>query len=487
MPAKPKKPGKSRSVFPFPRHLTRIVATVGPASNDPETIGRLIDAGVDVFRLNFSHGTREEHAGVYATIRRIADEKATSIAILQDVPGPKLRIGDLEASEVELIAGRTFRLDTRVESGTAIEAGFQNDGWLESVSPGNRILLGDGNIQLKVKRVDQYGLDCEVLAGGLLRSRQGMNFPDTELDLGAVTDKDWKDIEFGLELGVDLLALSFVQGPDDLIAVRRFIQRRPDSPLLVAKIELPHAVERIQEILDRADGIMVARGDLGITLPIERIPVVQKRLIRLAREAGKFVITATQMLESMTQSPRPTRAEATDVANAVYDGTDAVMLSGETAVGVHPVLVVETMSRILSETEPEVALPRLAKMDDTIDGAMSRAVKALVNELRAKAILVPLSHGSTVRRLSRQRMGVPVIVGVPNATLARKLIVYSSVFPVLVPSDNSLFQNTKHVLNVAKRFGWVADGDVVLSSGGFPLQQHGNTNFVRALVVGGEI
>ena len=471
----------------LPRHLTRIVATIGPACNRDDMIDALIEAGVDIFRLNFSHGTREQHAAVYSSIRRIAREKHASIAILQDIPGPKLRIHTIEGDEVELVEGADFRLDMRVEKGDQEKVGFSDDGWLESVRKGNRILLGDGNVQLRVRKCDEYGLDCEVIAGGIVRSRQGMNFPDTELDLGAVTDSDWKDIEFGLELGVDIVALSFVQGPDDLIAVRRFIQRRPDAPLLVAKIELPNAVNRIDEILNRTDGIMVARGDLGITLPIERIPVVQKRLIRLAREAGKFVITATQMLESMTQAPRPTRAEATDVANAVYDGTDGVMLSGETAVGSHPVTVVETMSRILTETEPEVSLTRLGKIDNTIDGAMSRAVKALVTELNARAILVPLSRGSTAKRLSRQRMGVPILVGVPDENLARKLLAYSSVFPVLVPSDNSLFQNTKHVLAVAEKHGWVKKDDVVLTAGGFPLEQHGNTNFVRGLIVGGEI
>lgn len=471
----------------MPRHLTRIVATLGPASNSEEMVASLIDAGVDIFRLNFSHGSREEHAEVYQIIRKLAKEKGHFISILQDVPGPKLRIHTFEGEEVDLVEGDTFRLDTRVKQGNSTQVGFTNDGWLESVSPGNRVLLGDGNVQLTVKKNDGKSLECIVIAGGQVRSRQGMSFPDAELDLGAVTDNDWKSIEFGLELGVDIIALSFVQGPDDLIAVRRFIQRKPDAPLLVAKIELPHAVNRIEEILERADGIMVARGDLGITLPIERIAVVQKRLIRLAREAGKFVITATQMLESMTHAPRPTRAEATDVANAVYDGTDGVMLSGETAVGDHPIAVVETMARILKETEPEVNLSRMAQVDNTIDGAMSRAVKFLVTELNARAILVPLSRGSTAQRLSRQRMGVPIIVGVPNAKLARRLLVFSSVFPVLVPSDNSLFQNTKHVLKEAEEFGWVRRDDVVLSSGGFPLEQHGTTNFVRALVVGGEI
>lgn len=487
MPVRLKKSEQQSENLDMPRHLTRIVATVGPASNSPEVLTSLIEAGVDIFRLNFSHGTRDQHAAVYANIRKIAKEKNSSVAILQDVPGPKLRIHTFENDEVELEEGQPFRLDMRVKQGDKTQVGFQDDGWFESVKKGHRVLFGDGDVQLKIKKTDANGLDCEVLAGGIVRSRQGMNFPDTNLDLGAVTEKDWKDIEFGLELGVDFIALSFVQGPDDLIAVKRYIQVRHDAPKLIAKIELPHAVNRIEAILERADGIMVARGDLGITLPIERIPVVQKRLIRLAREAGKFVITATQMLESMTQSPRPTRAEATDVANAVYDGTDGVMLSGETAVGAHPVAVVRTMSRILTETEPEVSLPRMEKIDHTIDGAMSSAVKALVDELDARAILVPLSRGSTAQRLSRQRMGVPIIVGVPNETLARKLLAFSGVFPVLVPSDNSLFQNTKHVLAVAEKYGWVEKGDVVLSSGGFPLEQHGNTNFVRALVVGGEI
>lgn len=470
-----------------PRHLTRIVATLGPASNSEEHIAELIEAGVDVFRLNFSHGSREEHRANVDKIRRLAKERKTTIGILQDIPGPKLRIGVFKEEHVELETGATFRFDTRVKEGDQSQVGFKDDGWLGSVKPRETVLLGDGNVQLVVKKRDRFGLDCEVTAGGPVASRQGINFPDTDLKLGAVTDADWKHIEFGLELGVDAMALSFVQGPEDLIAVQGFIRSRKQVPLLIAKMEVPQAIQKIDEILERCDGIMVARGDLGITLPIERVPVVQKRLIRKARDAGKFVITATQMLESMTTSPRPTRAEASDVANAVFDGTDAVMLSGETAVGAHPVLVVRTMARILRETESEARLHRLPVSDVSIDEAMARSIKELVRELGSKALLVPITSGSTVRRLSRQRMGVPIIAGTLSPEAARRIGFYCSVFPNIVEDQDSMLENLKQLLAIAMNKEWVHKGDTVVVAGGYPLHKSGVTNFVRALVIGEEI
>ncbi|MFH0882871.1 MAG: pyruvate kinase [bacterium] len=465
-------------------HLTRIVATVGPASESEAMLASLVDAGVDVFRLNFSHGTHDEHQQRYDHIRRITEEKGAFVSILQDISGPKLRIGEFENGRIELHRGGAFRISTDWESGNEGGVGVVDEGWLQSVSSGDRVMLGDGMVQLRVTSRDRRGLDCEVIAGGDVTSRQGINFPDSELELGAITEKDWRDIEFGLSLGVDAIAISFVQGPDDLIAVRSFVQRSNHRPLLIAKIERPQAVRNLQGILERSDGIMVARGDLGITLPIERVPVIQKELIRRAREAGKVVITATQMLESMIHSVRPTRAEATDVANAVYDGTDAVMLSGETAVGDNPVNVVEMMARILRETEPNVQLPRLDSNDPSIDESMARAVKDLVGELKPSAIIVPHSAGTTAMRLSRQRLGVPILVGNADAALARRIQMYSGMFLFTVAEDGTFFENLKMLLNVAQQVGWVREGDRVLVSGGFPMEQRGVTNFIRAHTVG---
>jgi len=465
-------------------HLTRIVATVGPASESEEMLGRLVDAGVDVFRLNFSHGTHEEHKVRFDRIRKVTEEKGAMVSILQDISGPKLRIGEFEGGRLTLHRGDKFRVATDFGMGNKDGVNVEDEGWLDSIDIGDRVMLGDGIVQLKVLATDPKGLDTEIVAGGEVTSRQGINFPDSDLELGAITEKDWHDLEFGIHLGVDAVALSFVQGPEDLIAVRSFVGRSRHVPLLIAKIERPQAVSRIDAILKQADGIMVARGDLGITLPIERVPVIQKMLIRKSRDAGKIVITATQMLESMTHSQRPTRAEATDVANAVYDGTDAVMLSGETAVGDDPETVVKMMVRILRETEPNVQLSPLTTPDPSIDGAMARAVKDLVQELKPKAIIVPHSTGTTAMRLSRQRMSIPILVGNADMALGRRIQMHTGVYLFAVKEDGTFIENMKSLLNVAEQCGWVSKGDRILVAGGFPMEQKGVTNFIRAYVVG---
>ncbi|GBE30136.1 pyruvate kinase [bacterium BMS3Bbin04] len=469
-------------------HLTRIIATLGPASDSDDGVLTLIQAGTNIFRLNFSHGTYEQHAASVERIRRISALEGKITAILQDIPGPKLRIGEFAEETVSVSEGQEFTLWVGTDNkGDSSGVGFEREGWHSSIKPGERVLLGDGNMELNVVSVSDDSILTTVGNSGEIRSRQGLNFPDTDLELGAVTDEDWDHIAFGLELGVDAIALSFVQGPEDLIEVRRFIQRKGDGPLLIAKIETPKAVENILEIIEQSDGVMVARGDLGITLPIERVPVIQKYLIQLAREQRRFVITATQMLESMTQAARPTRAEATDVANAVYDGTDAVMLSGETAIGRHPSTVVETMRRILTATEPSVKFPSMERIDESVDSAVSRAVKQLADELEAKAILAPISSGSTALRLSRQRMGVPILVGTLNDTLARRMVFYQSVFPMIVDPELGLKKTSECVIQNALDAGYITNGDRVLLSGGLPVEKAGTTNFIRALTVGDEI
>ncbi|HEX04700.1 MAG TPA: pyruvate kinase, partial [Bacteroidetes bacterium] len=275
-------------------HLTRIIATLGPASDSDDGVLTLIQAGTNIFRLNFSHGTYEQHAASVERIRRISALEGKITAILQDIPGPKLRIGEFAEETVSVSEGQEFTLWVGTDNkGDSSGVGFEREGWHSSIKPGERVLLGDGNMELNVVSVSDDSILTTVGNSGEIRSRQGLNFPDTDLELGAVTDEDWDHIAFGLELGVDAIALSFVQGPEDLIEVRRFIQRKGDGPLLIAKIETPKAVENILEIIEQSDGVMVARGDLGITLPIERVPVIQKYLIQLAREQRRFVITAT--------------------------------------------------------------------------------------------------------------------------------------------------------------------------------------------------
>ncbi len=467
--------------------LTRIIATVGPASESPTEIERLITAGVEVFRLNFSHGTHEFHRATYDTIRSVAAKLGNPIVILQDISGPKIRIGEFAGGETKVAVGSPFRLIEGLKFGNSESVGFTDTGWFEDVKSGHRVVLGDGNIVFVINEKSGGEIACTVTAGGVIRSKWGLNFPDSALTLGAITDKDRDDIRFGLELGVDLMALSFVQSAADMLEAKKLMEGASTIPFLIAKIERGQAVDNIDAILDESDGLMVARGDLGIDLPMEKIPTVQKMLIALCRKRGKAVITATQMLESMTTSPRPTRAEVTDVANAVYDGTDAVMLSGETAVGSDPRLVVETMANILMEAESHLLLPTPDRIEDSVEEAVVDATAVLVRDLEAKAVLVPYTGGSTAARISRQRLGVPVIAGARTEAAARRMKLYSGVYTLISPSQSSWLVNIGAALDFAKRRGWVKDGDIVVATGGFPLGKVGATNFVRAIKVGEEL
>lgn len=464
--------------------LTRIVATLGPASFSEAGIEQLIHAGVDVFRINFSHGNQKQHGETIRRIRAVSERIEKQIAILQDLSGPKLRINELKDDYVHLLPGHKIRLETGIEKGDETCIGFSDDGWFNEVKSDERVVLGDGIIHLRIEKKDSIGMDCKILSGGVLRSRAGLNFPDSDLYLGAMRPKDWKDLQFGLKNNVDAVALSFVQGPEDLINVWKKMKDHPHKPLLIAKIERPDAVQRIDGILEQADGIMVARGDLGISVPLQKVPTIQKMLIRKAREQRKLVITATQMLESMTTSPMPTRAEVTDVANAVFDGTDAVMLSGETAVGIDPPHVVRTMADILVEAEANAVFPMLPKIGGTVASAISQIVPQLVKEMGCKLVLTPLTSGSTAVRISRQRIGIPILAGVNTERDARRLRFYHAVFPVVVDKDTIFIDNLKNIMDLALGLKLVKPGDYAVVTGGFPLDQPGVTNFVRVVRAG---
>ena len=468
-------------------HLTRVVATIGPASRAPVVLARLVRAGVDAFRLNFSHGSHAEHADTLADIRAVSERLGDWIPVLQDLQGPKLRIRELPEGGVHLPTGDGFTLVRDLAMGDVTRVGYLDEGWFDAVRRGHRVVLGDGNVVLRVTGKSDGDLQCRVQFGGPIRGRAGLNFPDSQLSVGSMTEKDWADLELGLKLGVDAVALSFVQGPEDLIAVRGFIGRRRHAPVLIAKIETPSAVHNLEAILEHADGVMVARGDLGLTHPMEVLPVIQKRIIRRARERGRLVITATQMLESMTHSPQPTRAEVTDVANAVYDGTDAVMLSGETAVGHYPVRVVETMARILRAAEPNTDFPAVPKVDDSVDAAMAEAVRVLSRELDARCILIPVTNGNTVARVSRLRCRIPIIVGAMDPAAARRLRFHYGADPLVIEGDGSMLRNLERVLKRARERGWVRNGDHAVATGGFPLDHPGVINFLRAVEVGSEL
>jgi len=464
--------------------LTGIVATLGPASSSENEIESLIESGVDIFRINFSHGTRDDNKNTIRRVRSIAKRLGVHVAILQDLGGPKLRINNLCVGSIQLASGNKIYLESSSNDGDDKCIRFEDEGWLSEVKQGERIVFGDGIIHLKILEKKNSGLHCEVISGGILRSRAGMNFPDSRLNLGPMRPKDWDDLDLGTEERVDAIAISFVKGPEDLVQIRSKIKNKSIQPLLIAKIERFEAVEQIDSILEFTDGIMVARGDLGISIPMEKVPTIQKMLIRKARIKRKFVITATQMLESMTTEIVPTRAEVTDVANAVYDGTDAVMLSGETAIGKDPAHVVLTMVKILREAEVHADFEPLPKNDYTIDTAISQTVPLLVDEIGAKIVLTPLTSGTTASRISRHHIGIPILAGVNSIRDARKLKFHHSVFPVIISKETSFLGSLHTLIKLALDEELVRNGDFAVVTGGFPLDQSGVTNFVRVLKIG---
>ncbi|MBI2900503.1 MAG: pyruvate kinase [Planctomycetes bacterium] len=424
---------------------TRIVATLGPATASEEAIAALIGAGVDVFRLNFSHGTHEDHGAAIGRIRRLAGDRP--VAILQDLCGPK------------------FRLDRplRARAGEIVEIPLPG-----GVRPGDPVLLADGTVHLEV--VD--GMRCRVVIGGDLPAGKGINFPSSRLDVPALTDKDRRDLAFGVAQGVDFVALSFVRRASDLDEVKR------SGLPVVAKIEKPEAVENMEEIVRAADGIMVARGDLGVEIPIERVPVVQKRLIALANRAGKPVITATQMLRSMVDEPMPTRAEATDVANAVLDGTDAVMLSEETAIGKYAVESVRVMDRIIAEAEPLLA-PRSDDPGRDPEDVLSAAACEMAERIGARAIVVPTQSGFTARKVARRRPRVPIIALTPEEKTRLRLSLVWGVAAVTVPWFGDHAGVLEQFREPVRATRLVPDGSRVVVTAGWPFATPGITNLVH--------
>ena len=469
------------------RTLTKIVATVGPASQSPEMLAALIGAGVDVLRLNFSHGTQEDHAAVIAAARRIAEELNRPIALLQDLQGPKLRVGELAGGgPIQLEPGATIRISASgsdTKPGTAEEISTTYPYLAEDLKIGDRILLDDGALELRVESTEPAAsgpgyVTCRVVFGGLLRERKGVNLPGADLRVPALTEKDEADLAFGIEHGVDLVALSFVRSVNDLRRARSMIRQLGGRQPLIAKIEKPQAVKALEAIVRGSDGIMVARGDLGVELSPEAVPAIQKRAIRLANRHGVPVITATQMLESMMTNARPTRAEASDVANAILDGSDAVMLSGETAVGAHPIAAVAVMNRIAVETERTTAQDRAGGSRRTVVDlapaaarsdahAIARAANALARALPARAIVVLTATGRTAGIVSKERPGTPIVALTHDPQVARRLALWHGVFPVLVDQQPSLAQ-PEEIERVVIERGIAAPGDRVVILGSTP-------------------
>jgi pyruvate kinase len=479
--------------------LTKIVATLGPASSDEATLARLLSAGVDVVRVNFSHGAQAEHAATIGRVRAVASELGRTVAILQDLQGPKLRVGELEGGAVSLVQGAAIDLVTTAVVGTAQRVSTTYEQLGEDVNPGDRILLDDGNLELRVETVarSDTGPDlvgCRVVHGGVLKPHKGLNLPGIRLSTPSLTAKDLEDLAFGVAQGVDYVALSFVRTPEDLRRARAELKRLGGRQPLIAKIEKPEAISRLDEIVRASDGVMVARGDLGVELSTEAVPMLQKRIIRAANRAGVPVITATQMLESMIGNPRPTRAEASDVANAILDGTDAVMLSGETAVGAYPVGTVEVMDRIAREAErgPDARqaneTARCYAREDvrpTDSHAIARAAQSLAENLGARAIAVLTSGGRTARLVSKDRPGVRIVAFTERAEVARRLALWNGVTSAVVGFPRSTDAAIALIEQVMRDDGYANGGERVIIVGSAPMGATGPTNFVQVHHVSG--
>lgn len=462
------------------RHA-KIVATVGPASNTPEKLRELFMAGADVFRLNFSHGSHEDHAKVHAAIRALEKEVGRPIGILQDLQGPKIRIGTLTAGKEELVNGERVKFILGKEPGTKDSIPLPHPEIFKAIMPGQDLLIDDGRVRVRVRGLTDDTITAEVIVGGTISNRKGVNLPGTALDLSPLTEKDRADLAFGLSLGVDWVALSFVQRPSDVIEAKALIG---DKAGLVSKIEKPQALEKIEDIIRLSDAIMVARGDLGVEIPHEDVPGRQKELVRAARLAAKPVIVATQMLDSMVASPTPTRAEASDVATAVYDGADAVMLSAESASGQFPVEAVSMMSRIIASTEKHPTYrPIITALEPEVDHTPSHAVAGVAADLAdtidAAAIFAYTASGNTVARIARKRPDVPVLATTPHAGVARRLALVWGSHAIHSGDVGTYEEMVDRARALAVKEEFARPGERIVIVAGIPFGQSGSTNNLR--------
>ena len=465
---------------------TKIVATVGPATLNPNTLRQLIKAGATTLRINFSHGTQQDHQKAIRLIRQTAFELDQPVGILQDLQGPKIRLGKYAAGKIRLDKGDSYILTSRQEVECNQDIGYISYAKLAQEVPENsRILLDDGKVEMKVEKIDRVNQDlhCRVVVGGVLSSNKGVNFPGVCLSVKALTQKDREDLMFGLDQGVDWIALSFVRNPQDILEIKDLIASAGKSIPIIAKIEKHEAIEQMDAILTLCDGVMVARGDLGVELPAEDVPILQKRLIATANKLGIPIITATQMLDSMVNNPRPTRAEVSDVANAILDGTDAVMLSNETAVGDYPVEAVETMATIACRIEQEQQTNNLKRTKRSITHAISAAVGQIASQLEAAAIMTLTKTGATARNVSKFRPKTPILAITPHVYVSRRLQLVWGVKPLLVLDLSSATQTFQAAINVAQEKKLLFAGDLVVMTAGTLQGVAGSTDLIKVELV----
>ncbi len=465
---------------------TKIVATIGPATSKPGVLRNLIQAGATTLRLNFSHGTHEDHQRNVRLIRQTAFELNQPVAILQDLQGPKIRLGKFEQGSIQLKKGDPFILTSRQVPCNEEISYVSYHRLAAEVPEGAKILLDDGKVEMMVEKVDREkeNLHCRVVVGGTLSNNKGVNFPGVYLSIKALTSKDKQDLMFGLDQGVDWVALSFVCKPEDILEIKDLIASAGKSVPVIAKIEKHEAIKQMEAILSLCDGVMVARGDLGVELPAEDVPILQKQLIATANKLGIPIITATQMLDSMVHNPRPTRAEVSDIANAILDGTDAIMLSNETAVGTYPVEAVETMARIAIRMEQEPHEMRsVSPRERSTTNAISAAVGQIAQQLDAAAIMTLTKTGATARNVSKFRPQTPILAITPHVDVARQLQLVWGVKPLLVLDLPSTSQTFQAAINVAQENNIVQDGDLVVMTAGSLQGVPGSTDLIKVEVV----
>lgn len=468
---------------------TKIVCTIGPASEDLETLKKMLIAGMNVARLNFSHGNHEEHGQRITTIRQASAETGLPVAILLDTRGPEIRLRTLAEGSAQLQEGQRFTLTTRDVVGDSSSVSVTHAGLPRDVEVGRRILIDDGLVELKVLEITSTDVICEVINGGTISNRKGINLPGSNVSLPPLSQQDRDDILFGIQQDVDFIAASFIRNASDVIEIRRLLEEHDSDIHIIAKIENQQGVDNLDAILKVVDGLMVARGDLGVEIPPEEVPLAQKHMITRCNQWGKPVITATQMLDSMIRNPRPTRAEASDVANAIFDGTDAIMLSGETAAGRFPVESVETMARLANRTEKALSCDRFLERQlevgmQSVTDSISYASRQTARQLGAAAILTSTQSGHTARMVSKYRPGVPVIAITPTPKVLRKMLLTWGVVPLLGRKTESTDEMIYEAINTTLAKGHINNGDLVVITAGVPVGVPGTTNLLKVHVVG---
>jgi len=470
---------------------TKIVCTIGPASESKEVFSKLVKNGLNVARLNFSHGDHEEHLQRINMFKEVRKELGIPVAILLDTKGPEIRTGKFAKEAVELVEGQEFILTTEEVAGDETRCSITYDKLPQDVKKGDKILIDDGLIELEVIDIpNDKDIKCEVKNGGTVKNKKGVNVPGVKINLPAITEKDISDIEFGIRNGIDFIAASFIRKAEDVHEIRRILERNNAHQIqIISKIENQEGLDNIDEIIEVSDGIMVARGDLGVEIPTEMVPLAQKTMISKCNKAGKPVITATQMLDSMMRNPRPTRAEVTDVANAIFDGTDAIMLSGETAAGKYPVEAVKTMANIAERTEQsldyeEILQKRAADKETSVTYAVSHATCTTAHDLGASAIISATSSGFTARMVSKFRPKAPIIAATTREEVLRRLMLIWGVKPVLIKDVDSTDEIFELSIEKAREQGYIDNGDLVVITAGVPVGVAGATNLIKVHIVG---